>query len=62
MYDYEITNFLQSRNYEIDSESYLRICFSSPQLDHIKFDPYDCSYEVWSKDGAYWKFKVYKKE
>lgn len=61
MYDWEITKILASNNYDIDSEVYINICNSSPQLNHIKFNPYGSYMEMWSNEN-YWKFTVYRKE
>lgn len=62
MYDWEITQILQQNQYNIDSETYLRICSSSPQLNHIKYNAYEQCYEMWSKEGNYFRFTVYYKE
>lgn len=61
MYDYEIDNIMQSRNYHIDSETYFKIFSASPQVKNVKYSPYGDYFEVWSKD-RYWKFSVYRKE
>lgn len=61
MYDWEITNILQQNQYKIDSETYLHICSTSPQLNHIKYEPYGNFFEMWSNEN-YWKFSVYRKE
>ena len=62
MYDWEITQILQQNQNNIDSETYLYICSTSPQLNHIKYEPYGNFFEMWSKYGNYWKFTVYHEE
>lgn len=62
MYDWEITQILQQNQYNIDSETYLYICSTSPQLNHIKFELYGNYVEMWSEDGTYFRFTVYRKE
>lgn len=62
MYSHEIVQTLKSHNYNIDSDTYLHICDSSPQIAHIKYDPYDNSFHLWTNDNYYWKINVYRKE
>lgn len=62
MFSNEIDQALESRNYNIDSGTYSNICSSSPQINHIKYNPYSNDYEMWSDDNYYWKFTVYRKE
>jgi len=62
MYSYEIVKTLESQNYNIDSETYMDICNTSPQISRVKYDPYDNKYEIWTNDNFYWKFNIYRKE
>lgn len=62
MYDYEIENILKQNQNNIDSETYLHICSTSPQLDHIHYEPYGNYFEMWSNTGTYFRFTVYHKE
>lgn len=62
MYSYEIDEILESQNYNIDSESYINICNTSPQISRVKYDPYDNKYEIWTSDNYSWKINVYRKE
>lgn len=59
MYSCEIDTLLKSNNYNIDSQTYINICNTSPQLARIKYDPYGNYFEIWTKDNYYWKFTVY---
>lgn len=61
MYSYQIDRILESNNYNINSETYLNICSTSPQIKEIKYSPYENCFEIWANDG-YWKFNVYRKE
>jgi hypothetical protein len=40
MYSHEIQRILEENNYNIDSETYIDICQSSPQICHVKYDPF----------------------
>ena len=51
MYSYEIDQTLESQNYNIDSETYMGICNTSPQISRVKYDPYDNKYEIWTRDN-----------
>lgn len=62
MYSYEIDRTLKSQNYNIDSETYSKICSFSPQIIRIRYSPYSNDYEMWSNDNYYWKFAMYRKE
>ncbi len=46
MYSHEIDQTLRSNNYNIDSDTYLHICNSSPQITHVKYDPYDENFQI----------------
>lgn len=62
MYSYEIEQLLKIRNYLINSEEYLNIMKSSPQIDHVKYSPYTDEFETWTSDNYYFKYKVYRKD
>lgn len=62
MYSYEINQTIVSQNYNIDSETYINICNTSPQISRVKYDLYDSKYEIWTKDNFYWKINIYRKE
>lgn len=62
MYSCEINQILESQNYNIDSETYIDICSTSPQISRVKYDPYDNKYEIWTNDNYSWKINVYRKE
>lgn len=62
MYSIEIDHKLKSENYNISFDTYLYICDSSPQITHVKYDPYAGFFELWTNDNYYWKINVYRKE
>ena len=61
MYSWEINQFFEQRNYNIDSEYYLKICNSLNQIFKIKYEPFGNYFEIWTDDRYEWKFKVEKK-
>ena len=58
MYDWEIQNYLSERNYSLSNKEYVYMCTTSPQLNHIKYNPYENCFEAWS-DCNHFRFKVY---
>ena len=62
MYSWEIDQKMKEYNYNIPSFLYIDIISNSPQIKYIKYNPYDNSFEIWTNEGIYWKFKVYLKE
>ncbi len=62
MYSSEIDQIIESQYYNIDSETYIDICNTSPQISRVKYDPYNNEYEIWTNDNFYWKINVYRKE
>lgn len=61
MFSWEIDNLLKQNNYNINSETYIHICNTSPQITEVKYDGYNNSFEIKTDDSYCWKFKVYKK-
>ena len=61
MYSCEINQFFEQRNYNIDSEDYIKICNSSNQISKIKYEPFGNYFEIWPGDGYYWKITVYER-
>lgn len=66
MYSEEIRRLLEYRNYVLEacSEELLRVVNvqENPQLDHITYLKDSNEYEMWSKSGEHFKFKVKMKE
>lgn len=59
MYSWEIDNAIKSENYNISVNTYKEIC-KSPQVDHIKYEPFGNCFHVWTNDGYYWSFCIRK--
>ena len=62
MFTYEIDALLKERNYDISSSEYNYIIDSSPQINHVKYEPYDNMFQIWTSDDGYWKFQVHLEE
>jgi len=62
MYSWEIQQLLELRQYLLTVQEYLEISNiqNNPQLKEVKYDPYQDSFEIWTKDDYYFKFKVKK--
>ncbi len=58
MYSYEIEQILKSHNYYINSDIYLHICNTSPQISRVTFEPYEYNFNIWTNDNYHWTFKV----
>lgn len=58
MFSWEIENFLRERNYYIGGDDLLFITDikQHPQINHIKFNSYDNSYEMWDKERKLFSF------
>nr|DAL75238.1 MAG TPA: hypothetical protein [Caudoviricetes sp.] len=50
---------MQKHNYSIPSSLYIHICRTSPQLQGVRYNPWDQTYEMWDGENNYWKFRVY---
>ena len=62
MYSYEIDNIIQSSSYNLDSESYINILKTSPQIRWTEYLAYEDMFTITTDDHYYWKFKVHRKE
>lgn len=58
MYSYEINQTIVSQNYNIDSETYINICNTSPQISRVKYEPFDDIFNIWTDDNYHWTFRV----
>lgn len=59
MYSHEIDCYLRDKNYLLNSDELLDIIDVrvNTQIKEIKYNTFDDSYEIWTYDGWYWKFK-----
>ena len=62
MFSHEIQSVLEQHSYNIDVDTYVNICRTSPQITRVKYEPFGSYFEIWTKDNCYWKFNVYRKE
>ena len=62
MYSHEIEQLLKIRNYLIDSEEYLNILRTSPQINYVEYKPFEDNFEMRTDDRYYFKYKVYRKD
>lgn len=62
MYSYEIQNWLESKNYTLTSQEYIKLITdeNNIQIDHIKFDPFANKTNIWTNDGYEWSISVVK--
>ena len=58
MYSYEINQTIVSQNYNIDSETYMDVCNTSPQISRVKYEPFEDNFNIWTNDNYHWTFKV----
>lgn len=59
MYSYEIEELLKLRNYLISVKEYVEITKSS-QINHIKYDPFNDEFNIWTDDRYCFKTKIRK--
>lgn len=62
MYSWEINQIMKSTNFNIDSDTYLHILSTSPQIFYVGYKPIGDYFEIKDDEQNYWKFKVYRKE
>ena len=60
MYDWELTDYLRKRDGVISVNEYLYICDTCPQINHIKYDPFENMFNAWTDSGNYYAFRIYK--
>lgn len=53
---------MESSGYALDAKAYEKICFTSPQIRDIKFEPYDEEFHIWTDDNYHWKFQIERKK
>lgn len=60
MYSWEIEKILKENNYCVGGKLLLSLIDikQNPQINHIKFNPYDNMYEMWDREGNYYHFKA----
>lgn len=58
MYSYEINDKLKSENYNINPDTYIHICKTSPQILRVNYEPFDENFSIWTNDNYCWTFRV----
>ena len=60
MYSHEIQQLIEFRNYIVGGDELNEITSPTvnPQLNHIKFNSFDGTYDMWSDDNYYFHFKA----
>ena len=58
MYSYEIEKLLKIRNYLLSIEEYNNIVNNSPQIDHVKYNPEENIFTIWTNDDYTFTFKI----
>lgn len=60
MYTWEIQKYILDRNGVLGGDELLMITnpHLHPQINHIKFNAFDFTYEMWDNEGNYMKFRA----
>ena len=62
MYDHELTRYIEERNYNLSKNEYIYVCSTCPQINHVSYNAWSDTFEMWSDAGVRWEFKVYKEK
>lgn len=62
MYSHEIERLLKIKQYILSYNDYADIITTSPQINNIKYEPYDDTFNIKTDDRYDFKFKVKKGE
>jgi hypothetical protein len=60
MYSHEVEQLLKIRNYLIAYKEFIQITKSSPQINHIKYNPFEDNIEMWTTDNYKFVLKIKK--
>ena len=60
MYDYELSYYMEERNYNLSNKEYIYVCSTCPQINHIEYNAWSGMFDIWTDDGNHWTFSVYK--
>lgn len=60
MYSHEVEQLLKIRNYLITYKEFIQITKSSPQINHIKYNPFEDNIEMWTTDNYKFVLKIKK--
>lgn len=62
MYSHEILDLLKKKKYLIEIKEYIKIIETSPQINNIKYEHHDDTFNIKTDDRYDFKFKVKKGE
>ena len=60
MYSHEVEQLLKIRNYLITYKEFIQITKSSPQINHIKYNPFEDNIEMYTTDNYKYVLKIKK--
>lgn len=60
MYSHEVEQLLKIRNYLIAYKEFIQITKSSPQINHIKYNPFEDNIEMYTTDNYKFVLKIKK--
>lgn len=60
MYSWEIDILIKSNNYQITPNEYQKIVTESPQINNIKYEPFNNKFVISTTDNYYWMFAIKK--
>ena len=60
MYPHELEQYINSRNGKLTSAevAFVTDINLHPQLNHITYNPWDSSYNMWDCEGNHYHFKI----
>lgn len=60
MYPSELEKYINERNGILTSEetAFVTNINMHPQLNHITYNPWDCSYDMWDQEGNHYHFRT----
>jgi hypothetical protein len=60
MYSEELKFYIDSKNSVLSSEEYVFVTDMNrhPQINHIKYNPWDNSTDIWTKDCYHYQVRV----
>ena len=60
IYSWAIDQYLRTRNWLLNREEYIYVSNvnASPQIQKIKYNPYDTSFYMETDDGYNWIFRI----
>lgn len=62
MYNWELCEFLKSKNHNLSASEYIYVCNTCPQLRQISYSPYEDMFTAISDANECFRFKVHPNE